>query len=158
VDLSKIVAAESETTVDEPAVTPPARLDRLIALFRDALNGEVKDVRASQRLTESAVCLVCDKGDLDMYLERLLRQHRQLSPEQVTQRILEINPAHPLIRRLADLAEGGEAAATSLLQDAARLLFDQARITEGEGVKDVSAFARRLAQMLERALPPPASA
>jgi molecular chaperone HtpG len=158
VDLSKIVAAESEATVDEPAVTPPARLDRLIALFRDALNGEVKDVRASQRLTESAVCLVCDKGDLDMYLERLLRQHRQLSPEQVTQRILEINPAHPLIRRLADLAEGGEAAATSLLQDAARLLFDQARITEGEGVKDASAFARRLAEMLERALPLPASA
>jgi molecular chaperone HtpG len=158
VDLSKIVAAESETTVDEPAVTPPPRLDRLIALFRDALNGEVKDVRASQRLTESAVCLVCDKGDLDMYLERLLRQHRQLSPDQATQRILEINPAHPLIRRLADLAEGEEAAATSLLQDAARLLFDQARITEGEGVKDVSAFARRLAQMLERALPPPASA
>ena len=109
----------------------------------------VKDVRASTRLTDSAVCLVADEGDLDMHLERLLKQHKQLS--QSAKRILEVNPRHPLIARLADLA-GTEGAASSL-GDFAWLLLDQARIVEGEQLPDPPAFARRLALLLERGLP-----
>ena len=59
----------------------------------------MKDVRSSERLTGSAVCLVADEGDLDMHLERLLKQHRQ--PDTTAKRILELNPRHKLVDRLA---------------------------------------------------------
>jgi molecular chaperone HtpG len=122
----------------------------LIALFKLSLGDAVKDVRASNRLTDSAVCLVADEGDLDIHLERLLRQHRQLSAE--AKRILEVNPKHPLIARLGALA-GKEGAADSL-RDFAWLLLDQARILEGETLPDPSAFARRMSELLAKGLNP----
>lgn len=157
-DLSRIAAGEAESESAAAPAAEAATIDRLIVLFREALKDEVKDVRPSQRLTESAVCLVCDAGDMDMYLERLLRQHRQLPGEAGPRRILEINPGHALIRRLAALAEGTDSEAHALVEEAARLLFDQARIVEGEGVKDPLAFARRMAAMLERSLAAPETA
>ena len=114
-----------------------------------ALGDAVKDVRASERLTDSAVCLVADEGDMDMHLERLLKQHRQL--DTAAKRILEINPRHTLIERLA--ASVGEAGASDQLGEFAWLLLDQARILEGEQLPDPPAFARRLASLLERGLP-----
>ncbi len=105
-------------------------------------------MRASSRLTDSAVCLVADEGDLDIHLERLLKQHRQLSAE--ARRILELNPRHPLIARLADLA--GKEGAASELSDFAWLLLDQARILEGEALPDPAAFARRMSALLAKGL------
>ena len=117
--------------------------------FKLALGEAVKDVRSSERLTDSAVCLVADEGDLDMHLERLLKQHRQLDTS--AKRILEVNPQHPLIARLA--ASVGETGASEQLSEFAWLLLDQARIVEGEQLPDPPAFARRLASLLERGLP-----
>jgi len=105
-------------------------------------------VRGSERLTDSAVCLVADEGDLDMHLERLLKQHRQLDTRLTHPRI---EPRHRLIERLA--ASVGEAGASEQLAEFAWLLLDQARIVEGEQLPDPSAFARRLALLLERGLP-----
>ncbi len=147
-DLDKIAAADDKK--DEAAKPePPAKLASLIAIFKLALGDVVKDVRSSERLTDSAVCLVADEGDMDMHLERLLRQHRQL--ETTARRILELNPQHRLIERLA--ASVGEAGASEQLSDFAWLLLDQARIVEGEQLPDPAAFARRLATLLERGLP-----
>ena len=106
-------------------------------------------MRSSERLTDSAVCLIADEGDLDMHLERLLKQHRQLDTS--AKRILELNPQHPLIARLA--ASVGESGASEQLSEFAWLLLDQARIVEGEQLPDPPAFARRLASLLERGLP-----
>ena len=66
---------------DAAAATSDSAVASLIALFKLSLGDAVKDVRASARLTDSAVCLVADEGDLDMHLERLLKQHRQLTPK-----------------------------------------------------------------------------
>jgi molecular chaperone HtpG len=145
-DLDRIAPAGD---AEEAKAAPPARLDSLIAIFKLALGEAVKDVRRSQRLTDSAVCLVADEGDLDMHLERLLKQHRQL--DTAARRILEVNPRHPLIARLA--ASVGESGATDQLSEFAWLLLDQARIVEGEQLPDPPAFARRLASLLERSLP-----
>ncbi len=146
VDLDKITPAE-ERKENEPE--PPAKLASLIAIFKLALGDAVKDVRSSERLTDSAVCLVADEGDMDMHLERLLKQHRQL--DTASKRILELNPRHKLIERLA--ATVGEAGASDQLSEFAWLLLDQARIVEGEQLPDPPAFARRLASLLERGLP-----
>ena len=145
-DLDKI-EAPAEQPQEKPA--PPAKLASLIAIFKLALGDAVKDVRGSERLTDSAVCLVADEGDMDMHFERLLKQHRQL--DTTAKRILELNPRHKLIERLA--ATVGETGASDQLSEFAWLLLDQARIVEGEQLPDPPAFARRLAELLERGLP-----
>ena len=146
VDLVKITPPEAHEEITPEA---PAKLASLIAIFKLALGDAVKDVRSSDRLTDSAVCLIADEGDMDMHLERLLKQHRQL--ETASKRILELNPRHKLIERLA--ASVGEAGASDQLSEFAWLLLDQARIVEGEQLPDPPAFARRLATLLERGLP-----
>jgi molecular chaperone HtpG len=145
-DLEKIAASEEQPR-EQPA--PPAKLASLIAIFKLALGDAVKDVRSSDRLTDSAVCLVADEGDMDMHFERLLKQHRQL--DTAAKRILELNPRHKLIERLA--ASVGESGASGQIGEFAWLLLDQARIVEGELLPDPPAFARRLAEVLERGLP-----
>lgn len=127
-----------------------ARVATLVAFLKTALEGEVKDVRATQRLTESACCLVADEGDMDIHLERLLRQHGQVSD--AAKRILEVNPKHPLIARLADCVKEGSNGAREDLKDAALLLLDQARIVEGETPSDPGAFARRMSQLVAKGL------
>jgi molecular chaperone HtpG len=146
-DLSSIKAAEGvDDTRPEPAAGD--EVAALIASFKVTLGEQVKDVRVSERLTESPVCLVADDGDMGLHLERLLRQHQQTGPQRSV-RILEVNARHPLIRRLAGEAKADGTADT--LADAAWLLLDQARIVEGEVLPDPAAFARRLSTVLTRA-------
>jgi molecular chaperone HtpG len=155
-DLGKIEGGETAAEGGAEAA-PTAGIEALVAAMKEALGEAVKDVRASKRLTESAVCLVAGEGDLDMHIERLLRQHRQLGA--AVPRILEINPKHPLILSLASLAAAGHGdGGNDGLSEAAFLLLDQARILEGEPVADASAFARRMTAMMERGLAGGASA
>jgi len=140
-DLSKI-----EAPAEAPKPEAGEGMDELVAALKLALADQVKDVRASQRLTDSSVCLVADEGDNDLHLERLLKQHRRVDSS--SKRILEVNPGHPLIRRLAERA----AAQDPALQDCAFLLLDQARIIEGEPLPDPVAFSRRLSEALVRGL------
>jgi molecular chaperone HtpG len=145
-DLDKI--APEGKKADEAEAKPEGDVASLIALLKLSLGEAVKDVRISNRLTDSAVCLVADENDMDMHLERLLRQHKQLAAN--SKRILEINPKHALIARLVDLA--GKAGASDALGDFAWLLLDQARILEGETLPDPAAFAKRLSSVLARGL------
>jgi molecular chaperone HtpG len=156
-DLDTIKAADkakdgkaAKDAAKDAAETPAdaANLDSLIAFVKLTLKDEVKDVRISARLTESPVCLVADEGDLDMHLERMLKQHRQI--DQASQRILEVNPRHQLILGLAERVEAGGSAGD--LEDAARLLLDQALILEGEAPSDPAAFTRRLSHLVARGL------
>ncbi len=140
------IAADGKDKAEAPAAD--AATGSLIALMKLSLGDAVKDVRVSTHLTDSAVCLIADEGDLDMRLERLLRQHNRL--DQAAKRILEINPKHPLVARLATLA--GKEGAAATLGDFAWVLLDQARILEGEQLPDPPAFARRLSDLLAKGL------
>jgi molecular chaperone HtpG len=134
---------EAEKAEDKPAEED---IGRLTAALKLALGDKVKEVRASDRLTESAVCLVAGEGDLDMNLERLMKLHGQVSER--APRILEVNPTHPLIRRLAEQAKADSGG----MEDAAFLLLDQARILEGEALPDPVAFARRMSDVMAKGL------
>ena len=123
-------------------------LSLLIASIKLTLGETVKDVKESTRLTDSACCLVADEGDMDMNLERILRQHQQV--QDAAPRVLEINPKHPLIKGLAKKAKKEKPGQE--IEDAALLLFDQARILDGEPVSDVKAFAQRLSKVMELGL------
>ncbi len=137
---------------DEPS------LDGLIAAIKLELGEIVKDVRPSKRLTDSPVCLIADEGDMDVNLERLLQKHGQLNS--AMPRVLELNPGHTIIKKLAERAaasgsdgEGGSAMANDqLLKDASHLLLDQARIADGEAPADPAEFSRRLTSVMQSAL------
>jgi molecular chaperone HtpG len=147
-DLSKIEAADDKAEAAESAAVPGAELATLIAVLKTRLGDRVKDVRPSERLTESAVCLVADEHGMDMRLERFLKQHQQL--EELSRRILEINPRHELIRQMASRA--ADESQRGALGDLAELLLDQARIVEGEPLPDPGAFSRRMSAFLARGL------
>jgi len=138
---------DGDKKADEKSDSTP-ELDALIGVLKTNLEGVVKDVRISRRLTDSAVCLVADEGDMDIHLQRILQQHKQL--DQATPRVLEINGDHALIKTIAAAAvkEGSVAA----LKDTAHLLLDQARIMEGEMPEDPMAFAKRLSAVMTSGL------
>jgi molecular chaperone HtpG len=119
----------------------------LAAAMKQALGERVKDVRSSKRLTESAVCIVND-NEMDRTLEKLLSRQKD-SGIAVSAPVLEINPSHPLVKGLAKQVQEKGAGAVG---DAAQLLLDQAFILEGELVPDPSAFARRMADVMAKAL------
>jgi molecular chaperone HtpG len=115
-----------------------------IAVIKDALGERVSDVKASQRLTNSASCLVAGGRGPDRELERLLaRQNRAAG----TKPILEINLRHPLVAAVARAKEKEEAA------DLSFLLLEQAQILDGELPEDPAAFAGRLNRLVLRGLP-----
>lgn len=148
-DLDKIGGADKQDDAAEKKEDEAKPgLDALIAFAKLTLKDQVKDVRVSARLTSSPVCLVADEGDLDMHLERLLKQQRQL--DHTSQRILELNPDHAMVKALA--AQVGKEGTGSLVEDAAWLLLDQARIIEGETLPDAAAFSRRLSALVEKGL------
>lgn len=144
-DLDNIASDE-----DTPKNEDKTDLANLIAAFKVVLGDSVKDIRSSKRLTDSPVCLIADDGDMDVNLERLLMRHGQLQSSMP--RVLELNPTHPIIAKLNDRAQGDDASTDELLGDAAHLLFDQARIVEGEDVADPVEFVRRLSSVLSKAL------
>ncbi|WP_299849493.1 molecular chaperone HtpG [uncultured Roseovarius sp.] len=146
-DLDKIDADDTKDKADKP---DEADLAGLIAAIKAELGDAVKDVRPSKRLTDSPVCLIADDGDMDVNLERLLKRHGQL--QHGVPRVLELNPSHAIIIKLADRAKGENAIDDELLKDAAHLLLDQARIVEGETPTDPPEFARRFGNVLARAV------
>jgi molecular chaperone HtpG len=119
---------EAKSDADEAAI---------IAVIKASLGDRVSDVRASQRLTASASCLVAGSHGPDRELERLLaRQNRGVG----TKPILEINLRHPLV---AAIAQAGENTA-----DLSLLLLEQAQILDGELPEDPAAFANRLNRLV----------
>ena len=145
--LSKVKSSETDKLEAKEETPVSNEINSLIALIKLSLGDMVKDVRASDRLTSSPVCLVADEGDIDIHLERFLKHHNQIRTP--SKRILEINPKHALITKMASSAQ--QDGASDKLGDIAWLLFDQARILDGETLADPIAFSRRLEKVLSAA-------
>jgi molecular chaperone HtpG len=117
-----------------------------LAFVKTTLGDAVADVRASDRLTDSAVCLVAPDSGPDRALERILAGSGRLGS--ASKPILEINPRHETVAALAALGDGEQ----EFKQDAVHLLFDEARVLDGERPADAKLFAGRLGRVLERGL------
>ncbi|MTI09399.1 molecular chaperone HtpG [Curvivirga aplysinae] len=146
-DLSEIKAAPNaeDKTEDKKEAADEDAMGSFIKAVKEALGDTVADVKSTDRLTSSAVCLVADENGMDMNLERLLKQHKQL--EQASARIMEVNPTHSLIKSMANAVKGG-----ADITDASLLLLDQARILEGETLPDPTGFAYRMSKFMEKGL------
>ena len=112
----------------------------LLAAMKEALKDEVEDVRLSKRLTDSPVCLVASSAGVDMHMERVLKVQQQYNPS--TKPVLEINGDHALIKKLAAQPD----------TESFELLLDQARIIQGEPVRNPAQFAKRMADLMIGAL------
>jgi molecular chaperone HtpG len=134
IDLSKVAgeAAEQGEAAD---------LSRLLPLVKDALGEDVSEVRATDRLVDSAVVLAAPEYGPDLQMQRLLKRAGRAAGAGAP--ILEINPRHKLIRKLAEKAAG-----EADLKDEAGLLLDLARLQDGDVPRDPVGFAKRVAAAL----------
>jgi len=128
-------ADEIAKDADQPDISP------LLAAIKEALSEEVSDVRATARLTDSAVVLAADDKGPDLQMQRLMRRAgRAMMPSRP---ILEVNPRHKLIEGLAERLADKE-----LIGEASATLLDLARVQEGDLPRDPSGFARRVTTLL----------
>jgi molecular chaperone HtpG len=127
------------------AAAPSEDVSGFIAFAKSTLEDQVSDVRASDRLTTSAVCIVAPDNAMDLQLEKMLASAGR-APERAKP-VLEINANHALIAKLGQTNGNDEER-----RDFAFLLLDQARIAEGEPPADPQAFAERLERLIAKAL------
>jgi len=138
--------ADTEAPVDEQ----PADAER----FKDFLGflksklPEVSDVRLTRRLKESASVLVADRDAMTAHYERLMQKLGRIEGE--SKRVLEINPAHPVVEAVKALHEKDPS--NSRVEAYGRLLYEQAVIAEGSKLKDPAGFARRLNEVMAASL------
>lgn len=120
-------------------------LAKLTALMQELLKNEVGKVSVTEKLTTSPVSLTVENGQMSLHLERLMRNHQQQTAFAST-RILELNPYHPLIIKLADMT--GDEANKPKIEEVSKILLDQAKVAEGEAISDPSFYAERVSQYI----------
>jgi len=129
--------AEEETTKE---------FDTLLKEFKETLGESVKEVEITSDLTDSPVCLRIDKEDPSYMMSQMMAQMGNAGDIPPVKPILQINPKHEILSKLKDSAD------QNLINDAAHVLFDQAKIFEGMEVEDTSAFISRMNRIMTKAL------
>jgi len=127
-----------------PSAEASEEISALLASMKETLVDEVADVRASDRLTESAVCLVASDKGPDRQFERLLSAAGRL--DSAAKPILEVNPRHAVVTALAAVDD------SALRSDVSHLLLDTARVLDGDRPADANAFAERLNRLVTRSI------
>ncbi|MBB3771184.1 molecular chaperone HtpG [Angulomicrobium tetraedrale] len=140
-DLGLIPLLDSDTP---PPAEASAEVTALIAAIKETLAEDVADVRASDRLTDSAVCLIAAESGPDRQFERMLAAAGRIGS--AAKPILEVNPRHAMIASLAATSD------EAVKADVAHLLLDTARVLDGEKPTDANAFATRLGRLIARGL------
>lgn len=148
IDLDAVAPAAKDEKKPEEKKTDDEAVKSLCERIKAILGDKVKDVISTNKLTDSAVCLAVQEGAMDFRFERFLIDQKQLPG--AAAKILEVNPSHPIIRALSEKLARPEAAHE--IEDVTWLLFDQARLLEGEAITDPASFTRRLQGFVEKSL------
>lgn len=124
-------------------------LKKLTDLMTEMFKDEVGKVTTTEKLTKSPASLTVENGQMSIHLERLMRSHQQQTAFAST-RILELNPYHPLIIKLADMtAEEGNRAK---IEEVSKIILDQAKIAEGEAISDPSFYGEAVSKYILNSL------
>lgn len=142
--LADLNAVTGEGSTDEGRRQASSEVTAFIDFARSTLGEEIADVRVSDRLTESAVCLVASEHGLDRQLEKLLQGAGRL--QTASKPILEINAQSERVKSIASVAD------QTFREDAAWLLLDEARILDGDKPTNPRAFAHRQARLFALAI------
>ncbi len=148
--LRSVIAGDIELDKSEREEKEKAssKYRKLIDLIKEELADDVKDVRLSGRLKDSACLLVGEEGGINPQMERMMKAMGQSVPD--NKRILEINGDHPLFAAMNGLFDKDKE--SPLLHRYARLLYDQALLIEGSRPKDPAAFASAVADLMTEGL------
>jgi molecular chaperone HtpG len=119
----------------------------LLEFIKGHLESKIKEVRFSNRLTDSACCLVADDYGMNANMERIMKAMNQAVPE--SKRVLELNPDHQIVKVMSGMYT--ENNADPRLSDYADLLYDQALLTEGSAIKDPLKFTRLISELMVKA-------
>ncbi len=130
------LASENVTAEVEAKKKTADDFKPLLERIQQALGDKAKEVRLTDRLTESPACLVTEQDGMSANLERVLRAAGQAVPD--VPLVLEINAEHPIVARLKDETDD------SRFADWSHILFDQALLAEGGQLTDPAAFVTRL--------------
>ena len=133
---------EKEKKENNKAAEDNRELADLTNRIKGVLEGKVKDVRTTQRLTTSPACLVADEHDMGRTMERILKASGQKIPSSIP--ILEINPEHLVIKKLEQESD------LDVFSDWSNILFEQALLSEGGQLEDPAGFVQRLNNMFLR--------
>ena len=144
-DIQKI---KIENTDKTPALDKKAG-EVLTQKIKEILGDSVGEVKLTDRLTKSPMALITPEGQMSLNLERLMKAHGQQTNFN-SQRVLEINDRHPVIKRLSELVEKPES--SDVVSDSVHVLFDEALIAEGEPIKNPAAFTERLTRFIMNGL------
>ena len=136
-----------QTGLEEKA--PDEEINALTKFMKDVIGDEIKEVRPTERLTRSPVALTSGDGEVSIHLERMMRQHNQPTLYASTH-YLDINPRHPLIKKLAAKVAAGDTGDTN--KDLVKVLYDQAKIIEGEPINDPAGFSQKVTAFMMRAV------
>ena len=135
---------EEKKIAEEQKKEVTGKYKNLIKKIEESLKEDVKEVRLSNRLTDSPSCLVTDEGDINPQMERIFAAMNQPVPE--VKRILEINPNHPVIEKMNKIFESDKK--DSKVSDFSELLHNQALLTEGVAVKDPVRFSKLISDLM----------
>ncbi len=124
-------------------------MQKLVDLMTEMFKNEVGKVTTTDKLTTSPASLTVENGQMSIHLERLMRNHQQQTAFAST-RILELNPYHPLIIKLADMTQ--DEAKKTQVEEISRLVLDQAKIAEGEAISDPSFYSEKFSDFILKAL------
>lgn len=133
VDLGDLQDAEEKKALDVAAEQFKPVVDKMT----NSLKAKTKQVRVTTRLVDSPACLVTGEGELSPQLIRMLKQAGQAIPE--SKPILEINPEHPLVKKLES---------SNQFDDLAHVIFDQAVIAEGGLPENPAEYVKRINSLL----------
>ncbi|MCG7873512.1 MAG: molecular chaperone HtpG [Candidatus Thiodiazotropha lotti] len=135
-DLGELDDKEEQESQEKQAEEHKALLERM----QQVLQESVKEIRVSQRLTDSPACLVVEEHDMSANLARVLKSVGQDAPQ--TKPIMEVNATHPLVVQLENESD------EERFGDLSKVLFDQAQLAEGGQLDDPAAFVRRLNSLM----------
>ena len=138
-DLDDLIDTEEQK---EKQADQEKTLADLMEKIKTSLDGKIKDVRISSRLTDSPVCLVADEHDMGGNMERILKSMGQDMPQ--SQPILEINPDHKIINHLNSN--------TDKVDEWAEILFNQALLSEGAPIENPALYVQKINNLLSQAI------
>lgn len=140
---------EKSKKASEKVISKAAKEHKdVLEVIQKELDANIKEVRFTNRLTDSACCLVGDENAMSAHMERMFKAMNQEVP--VSKRILELNPKHALVSSMQKLFEADKA--NPELQKYAHLLYDQALLTEGSPIPDPLSFAKNIADLMVKAV------
>jgi len=144
-DLSKLGSEEEKDAEKENQEKTSEQYKDLVEKVKKILDNKVSEVRISNRLTESAACLVSEVYGMSLNMERIMKEAGQAMPG-ASKPIFEINPDHALVSRLNNEAD------QQRFEDLTNILFDQAVLSEGGQLDDPAAFVHKLNGLLQGVL------